>query len=257
MTALPLSDFYRGRLLVFAHRGARQQAPENTLPAFLRAAELGADGVELDVQLTADAVPVVIHDGTLGRTTDGSGHVAERPYAALRELDAGAWFGPEFAGTRIPTLTEVFETLGQRLLINIELKDFSLSARLAGIVIETVRRHNMAGQVLFSSFNPLMLRHVRRMAPEIPVGYLYAPDLPLPLAKGWLARPVIGKHEARHPHFSMVNRAYMAWARHRGYRVNVWTVNGADDIRRMRELGVDMIISDVPDLARAIVDQTG
>ncbi|GAB4469656.1 MAG: glycerophosphodiester phosphodiesterase [Anaerolineae bacterium] len=257
MTALPLPDFYRGRLLVFAHRGARQQAPENTLSAFLRAAELGADGVELDVQLTADAVPVVIHDGTLSRTTDGSGRVAELPWAALRELDAGAWFRPEFAGTRIPTLTEVFETLGGRLLINIELKDFSLSARLASVVIETVHRHNMAGQVLFSSFNPLMLRHARRLAPEIPVGYLYAPDLPLPLAKGWLARPVIGRHEARHPHFSMVDQAYMAWARRSGYRVNVWTVNGAEDIRRMRDLGVDMIISDVPDHVRAIVDQTG
>ncbi len=255
MPVLPLEDFYQGRTLVFAHRGARERAPENTLPAFEQAAALGADGVELDVQLSADGALVVIHDFSVERTTDGAGRVAEKTLADLRQLDAGSWFGPGFAATRIPTLDEVFEAIGGRLLVNIELKEFSLTdraarQRLAQGVWECIRRHRMEGRVLISSFNPLALRAMRHVAPQIPIGYLYAPDLPLPLAKGWLARPLIGRHEARHPHFSMVDEAYMRWARRRGYRVNVWTVNETSDVQRMCALGVDMIISDRPDAVR-------
>lgn len=248
---LPLASFYQGRLLNFAHRGARAVAPENTIEAFVAAADLGADGVELDVQLTADGIPVVIHNTTVDATTDGSGRVADMPLAALRELDAGSHFSPDFAGARIPTLDEVFAAIGDRLLVNVELKTTALlgttNAALAAAVATDVARHNLAGRVLLSSFNPFALRAARRHAPGLPLGYLYAPDLPLPLAKAWLARPVIGRHEARHPHFSSVDAGYMAWARREGYRVNVWTVNEVEDIRRMVELGVDMIISDHPD----------
>ncbi len=258
MPVLPLSDFYQRRPLVFAHRGARERAPENTLPAFEQAAALGADGIELDVQLSADGALVVIHDFTLERTTNGTGHVAEKTLAELRTLDAGSWFAPQFVATHIPTLDEVFEAVGRRLLINIELKTFRLTdratrLRLARGVLECIRKHGMERQVLISSFNPLALRIVRQLAPQIAIGYLYAPDLPLPLAKGWLARPLIGRHEARHPHFSMVDEAYMRWARQHGYRVNVWTVNEIADIQRMCTLGVDMIISDRPDVVLSVV----
>ena len=250
---LPLDDFYRGRILNFGHRGARKQAPENTLPAFKRAAELGADGVELDVQLSADGVPVIIHDSSVERTTNGRGMVAEKTAAELRELDAGVAFGEQFAGTRIPTLDEVFETLGQRLLFNVELKDFSFRSALAPVVIERIMAHNMASRVLVSSFNPLLLRQVRRLAPEIPIGSLYAPDLPFPLSKSWLPRLVIGRHEAQHPHFSTVDEDSLRRLHARGYRVNVWTVNEPEDIQRMMRLGVDMIISDYPDRVRDVL----
>jgi len=253
LSSLPLGDFYRGRLLNFAHRGARRQAPENTLPAFERAVELGADGIELDVHLSADGVPVVIHDFDVDKTTDGTGAVAKKTLAELRELDAGAHFSPQFAGTRIPTLMEVFEAVGNRVLINIELKSYGSSPQLAQAVIDQVGAFNLIGRVLISSFSPFVLRQVRRLRPELPVGYLYAPDLPLPLAKGWLARPVIGVHEARHPHFSMVDERYMDWARKNRYRVNVWTVNEPSDIERMRRLGVDMIISDYPERVRDVL----
>ncbi len=262
MQDLPLAYFYQGRLLVFAHRGAREQAPENTLPAFERAAELGADGIELDVQLSADRVPVVIHDFTVDATTDGTGRVSEKTFDELRQLDAGSHFSSAFAGTRIPTLDEVFEAVGQRLQINIEMKEFSLwhrTGRLALVeaVAQCIERHGMASRVLISSFNPLILRDMRRVAPHIPIGYLYAPRLPLPLARGWLAQPVIGRHEARHPHFSMANDTYMHWAHRNRYRVNVWTVNEVEDIVRMRNLGVDMIITDRPDVARNVLEGKG
>ncbi len=257
---LPLAAFYRGRALNFAHRGAREEAPENTLPAFLRAAALGADGVELDAQLSACGVPVIIHDFTLERTTDGTGPVGMMPLAALRELDAGARFSPEFTGTPIPTLDEVLEVVGQRLLVNVELKFSSPvgagAMRLARAVVEVIRRHGLSKRVLCSSFNPLALRALRRIAPDLPVGFLVAPDQPL-LARGRLAHLVAGKHEARHPHFSMITPGYVAWAHRAGYRVNTWTVNEADDINRMVQLGVDAIISDRPGVVRGILRPTG
>src|SRR5512146_1026748 len=95
--------------LVFAHRGASKVAPENTLPAFEAAIALGADGVELDVQATADGKLVVFHNPRLEGTTNGSGPVSAQTFDRLRALDAGSWFAPAFAGTRIPTLTEVFD----------------------------------------------------------------------------------------------------------------------------------------------------
>lgn len=250
-------DMYQGRTLNVAHRGARTVAPENTIAAFELAADQGADGVELDVQLSADGAIVVIHNDTVDATTDGTGTVAEMPLAALRELDAGSHLSPEFAGERIPTLDEVFEAVGERLLINVELKALSPTgdgARLlAQAVVKAIRHHNLASRVLLSSFNPLALRAVKQIDRSLPAGYLYAPDLPLLLRKGWLARPVIGRHEARHPHYSMVDVRYMRWARRHHYRVNVWTVNDVEDIRRMRDLGVDMIISDRPDLVQDVL----
>ena len=252
---LPLASFYQGRILNLAHRGAREQAPENTIPAFEKAAELGADGVELDVQLTADGVPVVFHDRAVERLTGGVGYLTEMTLSQVKALDAGSRFSPRFAATRIPTLDEVFEELGDRLLFNIELKSLSAHSRgLEHAVVQSIQRHDMADRVVISSFNLLSLRHVRRLAPGLALGCLYyAPGLPQPLSKGWLARPIIGRHEAHHPHFSIVNGAYMRWARQHRYRVNVWTVNEPEDIQRMRDLGVDAIMSDRPDLVQDVL----
>src|SRR3970040_2158507 len=117
-----LLHFYPRIPLILGHRGASAYAPENTLAAFRRALELGADGFELDVTLSADGVPVVIHDDTVDRTTDGSGPVANLTLAQLKQLPAGfrARFGTEFAGERIPTLEEVVARLGQRALLHVE-----------------------------------------------------------------------------------------------------------------------------------------
>ena len=230
------------RLLNIAHRGASAVAPSNTLAAFEKAIELGADGAELDVQLSADGVPVVIHDFTVDRTTDGSGRVAEMSLAQLRELNAGAACGPPFASQRIPTLAEVLEAVGDRLLLNIELKSASLrDDGLERTVIAQVVRFGLGGRVLLSSFNPFALRRAKRLAPWIPLGLIYAPNLVLPLRHAWLAWLV--PHEARHPQHTMVSADYVAWARRHGYRVNAWTVNDPDEMRRLIPLGVDAIVT--------------
>jgi len=239
-------------ILNVAHRGASAVAPPNTLAAFDKAVELGADAVEFDVHLSADGIPMVIHDFTVDATTDGSGRVADMTLAQLKQLDAGSRFDPAFAGQRIPTLAEVLETVGDRLLLNIELKTLALrDERLEAAVAVQVEPRKLGNRVLFSSFNPLSLRRIKRIVPRIPVGLLYSPDLPLPLRRAWLAPLVI--HEARHPQHTMIDAHYMAWARRRGYWVNTWTVDDPDEMRRLVNLGVHGIITNVPHVLRGIL----
>jgi len=240
------------RVLNIAHRGASVAAPPNTLAAFEKAAEMGADGIEFDVHLSADGVPVVIHDFSVDNTTDGSGPVAGMTLAQLERLDAGSSFDPAFAGQRIPTLKKVLETFGDQLLLNIELKNFGLRDNgLERTVIAQIEQHELHSRVIISSFNPISLHRVKKIAPHIPVGLLYAPTLPLPLRRAWLA-PLF-PHEARHPERRMADARHVAWAREHGYRVNVWTVNDPDEMRHLIGLGVYGIITDVPDVLQQIL----
>jgi glycerophosphoryl diester phosphodiesterase len=253
LPSLPLTGFYKQPPLNFAHRGARQQAPENTLPAFERAIMLHADGIELDVQLTADNEIVVYHDQKLGRTSEGQGEIRQWKLEALRELDAGTHFSPSFTGTTIPTLTEVFAAVGHRVLINIEIKPFVQRDIVAPLIASNIYRHNLEDRVLVSSFNPWILREMRKQAPDIPRGFLIENASHMLLKQDRLLRTMIGPFQARHPHFSDVDARYVDWAHTHGYRINVWTVNELDDIQRMMALGVDMIISDVPDVVHSLV----
>jgi len=240
------------RPLIIAHRGASAAAPQNTLAAFRRAMDLGADGVEMDVQLSADGAVVVIHDFSVDKTTDGTGDVATKTLAELEALDAGAKFSPQFAGERIPTLAQVFEALEGKLLVNVELKDFNpRHSPLAARVVEVVRKYAMEKRVLFSSFNPFALRTIKRLAPEIPTGLLYAPHLAVYLRRAWLA-PLVS-HEARHPQSSMVTAQTMKWYRARGLRVNTWTVDDPAEMDRLIALGVDGIITSKPDVLSPLV----
>ena len=250
-----LDYFYQGRTLNFAHRGASTQAPANTLSAFCLAADLEADGVELDVQLSRDGEVVVIHDFTVDATTNGSGPVAHKTLAELQALDAGSWFDATFAGEHIPTLQEVMDAVGHRLLLNIEIKlPFTLvNTGLETEVVRLIEDNDLVDRVLVSSFHPLALRRVKSINPRIPTGLLYAHDLPIYLRRAWLS-PFI-PHEARHPNFSMVTLAYMRAMKAKGYRVNVWTVDDPNEMRRLLGLGVDAIITNRPDVLRQVEAQ--
>jgi glycerophosphoryl diester phosphodiesterase len=231
-------------------------APENTLAAFRKAVEVGADGVELDVQLSRDGAVVVIHDFVVDRTTDGTGRVAQKTLAELKALDAGGKFVPEFAGERIPTLAEVLDLLEGRLLVNVELK-VPLRSRDTSLVmpmLEVVRKHGMDQRVLFSSFNPYVLRAMKELAPDIPIGLLYAPHSPIYARHAWL--DPFEPHEARHPHYSMLTGPIIRWYHSRGLRVNTWTVNEPDEMRRLIEAGVDGIMTNKPDLLRDVMRET-
>jgi glycerophosphoryl diester phosphodiesterase len=243
-----LEHLYRGRTLNFAHRGASGYAPQNTLAAFVLAAEMGADGIELDVHLAADGQAVVIHDDTVDATTNGTGRVSRMTLAELQSLDAGGWVDPRFAGERIPTLKQVFDAVSDRLLINIEIKveagyhPVEQEAETVRLIVE----HGLVDRVIISSFSPLSLRRVHRLNPDIALGFLYARGEPAFLP--WLVHRFYAPLAALHPHFGLVDSRYVAAAHERGQRVNVWTVNEAEQLRRMQDLGVDGIITNYPDL---------
>ncbi len=244
-----LDEFYEGRMLVFGHRGARAYAPMNTLPSFELALEQGADGVELDVRLTRDGEMIIMHDDRVDATTDGEGRVSDFTLAEIQSLDAGSWFGEAFKGARVPTLDEVFEAIGARTRINVEIKpEFGRSSgEVEHKVAEAIRRHGLARRVIVSSFNPVTLRRFRRAMPEVPIGYLYSRDVPFFVPQLMIGLP----HEARHPHFDMIDAKYMAWAKRQGYRVNTWTVNDPAKAVELRDLGVDCVITDAPDVILA------
>jgi glycerophosphoryl diester phosphodiesterase len=240
--------------LVIAHRGASAYAPENTLAAFQLAAEQGADAIELDVDLTRDGHVVVMHDATIERTTNGHGRVHDLALDEIRQADAGVWKGVAFKGERVPLLQEVFEAVGQQLLINVEIKDMSLLGNgLEARVIALIEQHDLIERVLISSFNPFALRRVKRINPHLACGLICAPDLPIFLREAWLA-PVIPQRNARHPHHSQVNRRAVDRLHTQGLAVNVWTVNQAGVARAMIHAGVDGIIGDDPILIRETLE---
>lgn len=243
-----LDRFYRATPLVLAHRGASYDAPENTVPAFKLARQMGADGVELDTMLTRDGVPVVIHDHTLEKTTSGTGLVRDHDLRAIKHLDAGSHYDFTFKGESVPTLDEAFDACGPEMVINVELKTMSLRTDgLEQAVYNVIKRHNAMSRVVVSSFNPMSLRRFRRMAPNVPIGYLYAPGEPLYLRFGWF---MLGfTHEARHPHHSLIDAQFMTWARSMNFRVHTWTVDEPERIRQLRDLGVDAVITNRPDVA--------
>ncbi len=247
-----LSALYGDRRLLLGHRGAAAQAPANTVPAFRAAMEAGADGVELDVHLTRDGQVVVIHDETVDAVTGVAGRIREMTLAEIQRLDAGSYFGAGFAGTRIPTLDEALDAVGPEAVVNIELKGTSVASDgLEREVVRIVHAHGMGGRVIASSFNPIRLWRLRQIAPQLPRGMLHGRETPLYVRDLWFL-PLV-QPDALHPHYSMVNAAYMKRAQQWGVRVNVWTVDEPAQARRLVKLGVDGIITNDPARLRDIV----
>lgn len=232
-----------------AHRGASGHAPENTMAAFHAAEKMGADGFEFDVLLSSDGVPVVIHDETLGRTTNGTGFVHQHTYAELQGLDAGSWFGASFAGEKIPRLEDVLREFGARMFLNIELKNSYLSyPGLEEKVIALIRRYGVEKNCLVSSFDHESMERFHTLAPDIPTGLLYDCIL--------IQAPQYAKHvgaSALHPYFRCISKKQVEAAHENGLQVNVWTVNEPADMHWMLTTGVDAIITNYPDRLRNIL----
>jgi glycerophosphoryl diester phosphodiesterase len=158
-----------------AHRGFSSAAPENTLSAIKKALDLPyVDSIEVDVQLSKDGIPVVIHDFTLERTTNGVGYVKEKTFAELRELDAGSWFSKEFKGEKIPSLGEVFELAkDQNILLNIELKTAGdMYQGYEKAVVDLVKKFKMEDRVYLTSFDHDVIRNIKRLKTKIRTGLI-------------------------------------------------------------------------------------
>lgn len=229
--------------LRIGHRGAAGTYPENTMASFRRAVELGAQGIEFDVHLTADGRVVVIHDPFLDRTTSGTGRVGDLTLSELQELDAGAWKGGQFAGEWPPSLDELFQWAPPDLQLFVEVKGGSdVYPGIEQILLDMIADYNVRERVQFSSFDHEALRRLRALDPTVPIGMLYVGELPDAVAQAL----AMGAN-ALHPKHTDVTPELVAQAHAAGLTVNTWTVNQPEDITRIRACGVDGIMSDFPE----------
>jgi len=236
---------------IIAHRGFSGQAPENTLVAIRQAIEVGADMVEVDVTLTADGHVICLHDETLNRTTNGQGLPTDHTLEAIRRLDAGSWFSPDYAGEKIPTLAEVLETVKGRILINVEIKSEAVEHDVVPKVAALIAEHEMLDSVVVSSFSPEALRQMKISDPTVITATLFNKELhtgrdPLEIMLEVGSRGFNISSKRVTP--EMIERCH----RH-GIPVAVYTVNEPSDMRRMIEMGVDAVFTDHPDLMIEVV----
>ena len=229
-------------MFIIGHRGASGHAPENTLAAFKKAVALGATFIETDLQLSRDARFVAIHDDTLDRTTNGQGKVHDQTLAALRRMDAGSWFGSDYAGERIPTLEEILEFSKKNdIVFYLELKP---SGSWGGehALIGALRESGEVARVVVISFDPTILAGLRKIEPTLMTGVLYDGQLadPLKIAVDVGARQLVLRGD-------LVTPAMIVEARKRDLQVVCWTVNHPAHIRLLIAAGVDGIMSDYPD----------
>ena len=232
---------------VFAHRGASGYAPENTLEAFALAVRQGADGIELDVQLSSDGIPVVIHDETIDRVTEKTGYVKDYTLQELKELIVLKDKFPEYGQSKIPTLKEVLETVKPSgIQVNIELKTGiywypDIEKKVAEIVEET----GMKEKIIYSSFNHYSVQRIKEIVPDADTAYLYS-DVILNVEEYAKKTNVGGLHPAVY-HVKMADflKEYLK----SGLDVRVWTVNEEADMKELTEAGVSAVITNYPDVA--------
>lgn len=233
---------------ITAHRGASAEAPENTLEALRLAMECMADYAEIDVQLTQDGVVILMHDPSLWRTTGQRLTVSGVDYGLISELDAGSWFHKDYAGTRIPTLKQAIELCKGKINLNIELKAEKSEKRnreLVEKVVSMIWEYNLEAQCVLSSISHEMLEMVKELDREIKTGYILA------FAYGnFYNLDCVDFYSIR---YNFVNENIVRKLHSLGKEVHVWTVDTRSGLERMKQLGVDNIITDNAVLAREVV----
>ncbi|MCR8848334.1 glycerophosphodiester phosphodiesterase [Rossellomorea sp. SC111] len=234
---------------LFAHRGVSGEAPENTLAAFKAAADSGAYGIELDVQLSKDGKIVVNHDETIDRTTNGTGYVKDLTWEQLRTYDAGNWFHPSFKGESIPSLEEVLDvvtTHRDSIIINIELKNDQIDyPQLEEKVLEMLKEKGMKEQTIISSFNPESLKKVRELDPDIETGEGIPANI--------LDRIKPLQVNAIHCEAVFAQSPTGIIVMEMGIPLRVFTINTMEELQLVKKAGVEVVMTDYPGL---LLDQT-
>lgn len=230
---------------ITAHRGSSSGAPENTMAALEKAVEEMADRAEIDVQETADGVIVLCHDTSLKRVAGVNKKVSDLTLEQIKKLDVGSWFSSEYQGEQIPTLEEVMEYAKGKIDLNIEIKNLGNSSGLPEKVIELVEKYEMQEQCVITSTNRFYLKRVKDVNPEIRTGYIIS------AAYGnFYSDDFIDLISIRS---SFVTERMIESAHEAGKAVHAWTVNGKVEMERLKQLGVDDMITDRPVLAREIL----
>lgn len=235
---------------IFAHRGSSGSHPENTIVAFKEAERAGADGIEIDVNMTKDNELVVIHDQTVDRTTNSKGRVIDFTLEEVQKFDAGSWFSEEFTEERIPTLKEVLHLVqDNKLLLNIELKNVGIHyPQIEEKMIKEIEDYDLEDQVIISSFNHYSLKKINELNPKLECAILSFDMLYEP----WDYAKRIGA-KSLHPHVPKTSDELMIGAMHNGFPIRVFTVNRAADMKKFMGKGCS-IITDYPEKALKIRD---
>jgi glycerophosphoryl diester phosphodiesterase len=238
----------RNSFKVIAHRGASGYAPENTLAAFQKAIDLGANMLEMDIHLSRDGEIVVIHDHTLERTTTGTGYVKDYAVKELKQFDAGKRF-EAYRGETIPTLQEVFDLAKDRAMFAIEIKNSPvLYPDIENKLVHMIEHNDLVAKVIVIAFYFPSLDKIKRLNPAIQTGILYKRVLLEP----WALAETVGAN-AIHPNYECTPADVVVEARKRGYLVHPWTINNPADIEQWVGYGVDGITSNYPDVLLNIV----
>lgn len=233
-----------------AHRGFSGKYPENTMLAFKKAYEAGCDGIELDVHLTKDNVMVIIHDEDIARTTDGKGLVKDFTYAELRRFDASAGFTGQYGFNPIPTFEEYAAWVKSLpIFTNVEIKNsVYYYDGLEEALIEMIRKNHLEDRIVFSSFNNASIMKCKALAPEIECGFLM--EGCIGNAGAYVKKMGV---ECAHPDWHKLTDEEIAGCKAHGIKINTWTVNEEKEMIRLRDLGIDSIISNYPDICRKVV----
>lgn len=234
---------------VFAHRGSAGTHPENTMAAFIEAYKVGADGIELDVQLTKDNKLAVIHDGTVDRTTNGKGKVRDFTLNEIQKLSAGLWFSSKYKEEKIPSLTEVLKWIkGKNIKLNIEVKyaatDFD---KYEEVILKEVKAYDLEKNTIISSFNHDGLKKIHHLNPQIEIGILYLERLYEP----WNYAKTLGA-KALHSIWTVTDEEMIKNSIKNGSTVRVYTVNKKDQLKHFMIMRCPAIITDYPERAISI-----
>jgi glycerophosphoryl diester phosphodiesterase len=233
---------------IFGHRGAAGTFPENTMISFQETERIGANGIELDVQLSRDGEVVVIHDETLERTTNGKGWVKDFTLKELRKLDASYKF-PEYGHCKIPTLEELFSwALSNTMIINVELKNTKIPYKgLEEKVINLIKKYSFESRTIISSFNHYSLVKCKKLASEIEVGILFGDGLYEP----WYYAKRIGVNSL-HPYYKAIPKEAIVHSQTEGFPIRPYTVNNKKDMEQLFLIGCSAIITDYPEIALSL-----
>lgn len=235
---------------IIAHRGAKNLAPENTVAAFKKAAEIKADGIETDVHLTKDGTIVLCHNRTIDETSDGVGEISEMTFDELRRYDFGSKFSSEFAGEKIPTADEFLDCCGPLNKIIIEIKAPEDGFDLVDKTVEAVKKHGLIGKTVFSSFSLEALHRCKELDASARTAMLF--DMRTKFAAEILNDPKSFCDENRieelHPIVLFINEEFVGKCNENGIETYFWTVNDAGAKGDLVNMGVSGIITDVPEL---------